>query len=140
MSGRRLALRAVPVLLALAVGLALSPATASGGAGQAAGQGAAAATRPARPSYVPPIRHVFLINIENKGYDETFGTGTASPYLAGKLRREGVLLNSYYAIAHNSLPNYIAQISGQAPNALTQADCQTYSAFTRTEGVVESQT
>ncbi len=132
--------RLVPVLLALGIGLTLSPAAASGGAGSNGGGsngggsngGGAVAGRPARPAYVPPIKHVFVITIENSGYDETFGTGSPAPYLARHLRRQGVLLNSYYATAHNSLPNYIAQISGQAPNAVTQTDCQTYLRFTRT--------
>ncbi len=87
------------------------------------------AERVPRPAYVPPIKHVFVINIENKGYTETFGAGTQSPYLAGKLRRKGVLLDHFYATAHNSLPNYLAQISGQAPNTSTQLDCQIYSPF-----------
>ena len=47
-----------------------------------------------------------------------------APYLARTLRAQGVLLTRYYGTAHNSLPNYIAQISGQGPNAQTQADCQ----------------
>lgn len=125
--------RVLPILLALAVLASLSPARASGGAGHGASASAVAqATRPPRPAYVPPIKHVFIINVENKGYDETFGSDSAAPYLAGKLRRQGVLLNSYYATAHNSLPNYIAQISGQAPDIATQTDCQTYSPFTVT--------
>lgn len=130
---RPLLMVAIPVALGLAA--ALAPAQASGRALVGSGHAAAAApTRPPRPSYVPPIKHVFVINIENKGYAETFDTGTGSdaPYLAGKLRRQGVLLTSYYGVAHNSLPNYIAEISGQAPNAQTQADCQTYSPFTVT--------
>jgi phosphatidylinositol-3-phosphatase len=121
-------LRGAPLLLALALAVSLSPASASG-PGSSGSAGSQPLTRPHRPSYVPPIRHVFIINIENKGYAETFGAGTESPYLAGKLRKQGVLLNSYYATAHNSLPNYIAQISGQAPNMQTQADCQVYSKF-----------
>jgi len=80
-------------------------------------------------AYVPPIRHVFVINIENKGYDKTWGPGSPAPYLAKTLRRKGVLLNSYYGTAHNSQPNYVAQISGQGPNPDMQADCQTYSTF-----------
>ncbi|HET7066061.1 MAG TPA: alkaline phosphatase family protein [Nocardioides sp.] len=132
MRARRTSLpRVVPVLVALAFVAALAPAEASGGVGST-GSGASAIARPPRPVYVPPIKHVFVINIENKGYDETFGPGTEAPYLAGALRRKGVLLNSYYATAHNSLPNYIAQISGQAPNIQTQTDCQTYSAFVKT--------
>jgi len=121
-----------PALLALVVGLSLTPAQASGGVTGASAGGAATITRPPRPAYVPRIKHVFVINIENKGYDQTFGPGTASPYLAGKLRRKGVLLNSYYGTAHNSLPNYLAQISGQAPNLQTQLDCQRYTKFTPT--------
>ncbi len=77
----------------------------------------------------PPIRHVFLINLENEGFQSTFRLNSAAPYLAHTLRDRGMLLSQYFATAHNSLPNYIAQISGQGPNSDTQADCQTYSDF-----------
>jgi phosphatidylinositol-3-phosphatase len=40
-----------------------------------------------------------------------------------------MLLTQYYGIGHNSLDNYIAQISGQGPNSETQADCQIYDDF-----------
>ena len=33
---------------------------------------------------------------------------------------------NYYGIGHNSNDNYIAMISGQAPNPQTQADCQSF--------------
>jgi hypothetical protein len=123
---------AVAALAALAVSVSLTPAQATGRALHGPGHAAAAGTpqRPPRPAYVPRIKHVFVINIENKGYDETFGDGSAAPYLATTLRQKGVLLTEYHGTAHNSLPNYIAQISGQAPNPSTQLDCQTYSAFT----------
>ena len=39
------------------------------------------------------------------------------------MRKEGELLQNYYAIGHASLDNYIAQVSGQAPTADTGADC-----------------
>ena len=120
-----LLLRGLAVLLALGGLAALAPAQASHSTTTAP------VTAPAtRPPYVPPIGHVFVINIENKGYSETWGDSSAAPYLARTLRSKGVLLNSYYATAHNSLPNYLAQISGQAPSLATQADCQTFSAFT----------
>src|SRR5437588_352218 len=83
----------------------------------------------AAPAYLPPVGHVFVINLENKGYDETWGPGSKAPYLSQTLRAQGNLLSQYYGIAHNSLGNYIAQISGQGPNTDTQGDCQTYSAF-----------
>nr|WP_246313266.1 alkaline phosphatase family protein [Leifsonia shinshuensis] len=70
--------------------------------------------------------------MENKGYDETWGPGSAAPYLSTTLRSRGVLLNAYYGTAHNSQPNYVAEISGQGPNPQMQADCQTYSPFVGT--------
>jgi hypothetical protein len=82
-------------------------------------------------AYVPPVRHVFVINIENKGYETTWGAGSAAPYLARTLRSKGVLLNTYYGTAHNSQPNYVAQISGQGPNPQMQSDCQIFSNFAK---------
>ncbi|GAA1236135.1 alkaline phosphatase family protein [Oryzihumus leptocrescens] len=93
---------------------------------------AATATPTSTSAYVPPVKHVFVINIENKGYDTTWGAGSAAPYLAQTLRSQGVLLNTYYGTAHNSQPNYVAQISGQGPNAQMQGDCQVYSQFAQT--------
>jgi hypothetical protein len=89
--------------------------------------------------YVPPARHVFVINIENKGYDATWGAGSAAPYLAKTLRRKGVLLNTYYGTAHNSQGNYIAQVSGQGPNPDMQADCQNFPEFTETSKTAPQQ-
>ena len=59
------------------------------------------------------------------------GPGSAAPYLSQTLRSQGVLLNEYYGTAHNSQPNYVAQISGQGPNPQMQGDCQMYSAVRR---------
>ena len=75
------------------------------------------------------IRHVFVITLENKGYKETFGPGSPAPYLSKKLTTRGELLTNYYGIGHESLDNYIAMVSGQAPNSETQGDCQIYSNF-----------
>jgi hypothetical protein len=83
----------------------------------------------AAPNPLPPVGHVFVINLENKGFDETWGPGSQAPYLSQTLRSQGVLLTQYFGIGHNILDNYIAQISGQGPNASTQGDCQTYSDF-----------
>jgi len=72
---------------------------------------------------LPPIRHVFLIVLENKSFDAAFGPDSAAPYLAKSLPARGALLTQYYAIGHWSLDNYIALVSGQAPNPETQGDC-----------------
>jgi hypothetical protein len=74
---------------------------------------------------LPPgkINHIIVIEFENEGYQTTFGPGSVATYLNGPLRAEGELLVNYSAIGHNSLDNYIAQVSGQSPTEDTQADC-----------------
>src|SRR5665213_2664637 len=47
-------------------------------------------------------------------------------YIGKTLPKLGQTLTNYYAIGHASLDNYVAQVSGQAPNVDTQADCQVY--------------
>jgi hypothetical protein len=80
----------------------------------------------------PPIRHVFLIVLENKNYTETFGPHSAAPYLAKTLRAEGALLPQYYGTGHASLDNYIAMMGGQASTLQTSNDCNTYEDFHQT--------
>ncbi|WP_246839849.1 alkaline phosphatase family protein [Pseudarthrobacter sp. NIBRBAC000502771] len=77
-------------------------------------------------------QHIFIINLENKGYSSTWSGNSAAPYLSGTLRKKGVLLKNYYGIAHDSLANYLAQISGQRPNDSTEHDCHTYTEFNAT--------
>jgi hypothetical protein len=77
----------------------------------------------------PPIKHVFIIVLENKDADRTFGESTEAPYLANELRSKGGFLPNYYGIGHLSLTNYIAMVSGQAPNPQTQSDCQFFTNF-----------
>ncbi|MGH8445613.1 MAG: alkaline phosphatase family protein [Solimonas sp.] len=69
------------------------------------------------------IGHVFIIVMENKSYDRTFGADTDAPYLGQELPTQGALLQNYYATGHASLDNYISLISGQGPNTATQLDC-----------------
>jgi phosphatidylinositol-3-phosphatase len=87
------------------------------------GAGPAAEARSAAADGLAAIRHVWVIELENQGYAGSFGTPSADPYLARTLPRMGARLENYYAIGHASAPNYIAQISGQAPNPATQNDC-----------------
>jgi phosphatidylinositol-3-phosphatase len=97
----------------------------------------AAAGAPAAPG-LPPIRHVFVLVLENQSYADTFARGSAAPYLARTLVSEGVLLTQYYAIGHASLDNYIALVSGQAPNHETQLDCPVFTDFTLTAPALDS--
>jgi hypothetical protein len=100
---------AVALAVATGAGVAASPAPA-----------ALAARQVVR---LAPITHVWVIELENVGYAQSFGQPSADPYLARTLPEQGALLTNYYAIGHNSAANYIAQISGQSPNLLTQEDC-----------------
>ena len=87
---------------------------------------AALACAPTPRASQPPAPHVFVIMLENQSYAATFGTPSADPYLASTLVHSGALLTHYYGTGHESLDNYISLISGQAPNAVTQSDCQAY--------------
>lgn len=78
---------------------------------------------------MPPIRHVFVIVLENESASTTFGRHSPAPYLAKRLTARGAFLPRYYGIGHESNDNYIAMISGQAPNPENQADCQDYNNF-----------
>src|SRR3954452_10083804 len=81
---------------------------------------------------LPPIKHVWIVVLENKSYDTTFRADSQAPYLAKTLTSSGELLTQYYGIGHLSLHNYIAMISGQPPTPETQAYCTTYSEFVNT--------
>jgi phosphatidylinositol-3-phosphatase len=109
-----MSLRASLLLLAVLTALATSAA-------------AAEAAAPARA--LPPIRHVFVLVLENMTYSHTFAADSDAPYLAHTLPAQGALLTQYYAIGHASLDNYVAMISGQAPNHETQLDCPTFVDF-----------
>ena len=69
------------------------------------------------------INHIVVIELENEGYNTTFGSGSVATYLNGVLRKQGELLVNYYGTGHASLDNYISEVSGQSPTQSTQADC-----------------
>jgi hypothetical protein len=102
---------------------------------QAGANGPAADGAAARP--LPQVGHVFVLLLENQAYAETFGMHSGAPYLAHDLPAQGALLRRYYAIGHSSLDNYIALVSGQAPNRQTQLDCVIYSDFRLTQSTLD---
>ena len=75
------------------------------------------------------VRHVFVLVLENESAAVTFAPSSPAPYLAKTLPSEGAFLPNYYGVGHSSLDNYIAMISGQAPNAQTRADCGVFANF-----------
>jgi hypothetical protein len=69
------------------------------------------------------IRHIVVIDLENESFSSTFGPNSPAVYLNDTLVPQGELIEHYYATGHVSLDNYIAQISGQAPNPISSSDC-----------------
>jgi phosphatidylinositol-3-phosphatase len=65
---------------------------------------------PAPPSLVPDFAHIVTIVLENK----EFGTVVGSPKMPyfNSLAKSYTLLTQHYAVAHPSLPNYLALIAG----------------------------
>ncbi len=75
------------------------------------------------------IKHVFVIVLENEGFEVTFGPNSKAPYLSQTLTSQGVLLSQYFGTGHVSLDNYVALLSGQAATPQTRNDCVTYADF-----------
>jgi hypothetical protein len=71
------------------------------------------------------VKHVWLIILENKSYDETFTGLNQNSYLWQTLPQQGALLTNYYGTGHFSMDNYISLVSGQAPSYGVQDDCST---------------
>ncbi|MFL5823211.1 MAG: alkaline phosphatase family protein [Solirubrobacteraceae bacterium] len=110
---------------AAVLALVLSLLVASGQVTPASGSASAAASSAAKP----PIRHVFVIVLENESASSTFGPHSKAPYLAKTLKSQGAFVPKYYGTGHLSNDNYIAMISGQAPNPQNQADCPNFTNF-----------
>src|SRR5579871_5844637 len=87
---------------------------------------------------LPPVRHVFVLVLENKSFTHTFGPDSQAPYLSRELPARGALLRQYHGIGHYSLDNYLALISGQAPNEETQMDCEVFSEFKATRPALDA--
>jgi len=118
-----------PVIVLLGAVAVLASACSSGTATPPSTSAHPSPTSTGSASGVPGVHHVFVIVLENEGYDATFADPAADPYLATTLPASGALLTRYYAIGHLSNDNYVGLISGQAPNPMNQADCPVFSDF-----------
>jgi phosphatidylinositol-3-phosphatase len=101
-------LTALRILAVVLSGGALAPAA-----------GAAAPCRTAATARVPCLRHVVVIVFENRSYGQVIGSAQARTF--NRLARSGALLTRYYGVAHPSLPNYLAMVSGSTHGVTT--DC-----------------
>jgi phosphatidylinositol-3-phosphatase len=92
------------------------------------------ATTPAQPSTPAAdpapkpsqIGHVFVISLAGHGFDAAFGPQSQAPYLAQDLRPQGALLAGATTLGSADLPDGLALIGGQPPNADTRAGCPTF--------------
>jgi hypothetical protein len=87
----------------------------------------AGATTPA--STATAVKHVFVIALTTNSYHAAFGSGSSAHYLNHTLRPKGMLLSGYRTLGDTELPDYLALISGQSPNADTTGDCPVYAEF-----------
>ena len=83
---------------------------------------------------VGAVKHVWLIILENKSYDENFTGLNQNSYLWQTLPQQGALLTNYYGTGHFSMDNYISLVSGQAPSYAVQDDCSTTANMTNDNG------
>ena len=84
-------------------------------------------TTPAAPQH--KVGHVFEIALSTTSFEAAFGQQSVARYLNTKLRSRGTFLGGYETLARAELPDYLAQISGQAPNDDTLTDCLTYAEY-----------
>ncbi|MGH3208339.1 MAG: alkaline phosphatase family protein [Trebonia sp.] len=120
---RRMAAAVVAAGTATA-GLALTPALAAAAPQPTAARTTTETFSDSRsPVPAGAVKHVVVIELENESEDATFGSTSPATYLNDTLLPKGELVQNYYGVGHVSLDNYIAQVSGQAPNQLTSSDC-----------------
>lgn len=101
-TGAAAAIAATVALTGAAAVGAVAPAnalTAAGSPAQTSGQGA---TGP---------DHVFVIMMENHGYNQIIGNTADAPYINSLAQKYNVATN-YHGVTHPSLPNYLAAFSG----------------------------
>jgi hypothetical protein len=93
---------------------------------------------PTAGKFTPPaIKHVWYIDLENEGYAQSFADPANDPYLATTLTHMGALLKEYFAVGHNSLDNYVAQVTGQAPDRATENDCPVWTPFEPVHHIIQ---
>jgi hypothetical protein len=70
-----------------------------------------------------------VISLTSPGYEQSLGAQSQMPYLSTTLRPQGELLSDYTLLDEGALPNGIAAVSGQPPNAATTTGCPGFEEF-----------
>jgi phosphatidylinositol-3-phosphatase len=75
----------------------------------------------------PQIDHIVVVVLENATAEAVLADKRdQAPFLNG-LAARGTQLDAMFGVDHNSLPNYLAMVSGHASTGQTRADCFVYS-------------
>ncbi|MFC0458166.1 alkaline phosphatase family protein, partial [Arthrobacter liuii] len=98
---------------ALAAAVAVAGFAAVGAAVPADAQTTSAASAQASGQGQNGPDHVFVIMMENHGYDQVIGNTADAPYINTLAQRYNTATN-YHGVTHPSLPNYLAAISGSS--------------------------
>lgn len=96
----------VAVALAFGLGAVVGP--------MAVSAGPVSSSSASSPSLgVPPLKHVFVIMMENTSYDDLLSSSNPNTTFIQQLAANNGLATNYFGVTHDSLPNYIAATSGQ---------------------------
>jgi phosphatidylinositol-3-phosphatase len=113
----RLPAWAVAVAVAFGLGAVVGPMAVSAGP-VAVSAGTASSSSHSGPSLgVPPLKHVFVIMMENTSYDDLLSSSNPNTTFIQQLAANNGLATNYFGVTHVSLPNYIATTSGQTWNS-----------------------
>jgi hypothetical protein len=104
-------------------------ASAAGFAACAAVSGAFAATGPV-PTGVPRLEHVFVIVMENHGFDQ-IANNPNTPFLNAYVKSSNLATN-YFGVAHPSLTNYLEMTGGSNFGVLTDGNSDWHDANCKT--------
>jgi hypothetical protein len=99
--------RSAALVTALVVAMSACGGSAGAPAVSSPATAATASSPPPSPAASPHTAHVFVVVMENRSYAQAM----AEPYTAGLAAKYGVATN-YHAVAHPSLPNYLALTGG----------------------------
>ncbi len=113
----RLPAWAVAVAVAFGLGAVVGPMAVSAGP-VAVSAGTVSSSSHSGPSLgVPPLKHVFVIMMENTSYDDLLSSSNPNTTFIQQLAANNGLATNYFGVTHVSLPNYIATTSGQTWNS-----------------------
>ena len=70
---------------------------------------------------IRPFDHIFMVLLENVGYEAVIGNVIDAPYINDTLLPQATLYTQSFGITHPSLPNYLALFSGSTQGVTNDA-------------------